>query len=110
MIYDRQTIALLMRLCKLMSGEFGIRLHLDDPEIISKISALLVNGASAETLSTWHAVRRQIALDEVSVASPPVRRSPAPDRPVPSPAAPGSGPNGESRPRPVRIYRGQIVH
>ena len=114
MIYNRQTIALLMRLCKLISGEFGVRVHLDDPEIINKLSKLLTAGASPEVLSVWRAVRDEIGPEEMSAAVGAPRRvyrgqvveevvrtrSAAPE-PVSPP---------ESRPRSVRIYRGRIVN
>lgn len=113
MIYNRQTIALLMRLCKLVSGEFGVRIHLDDPEIISKLSKLLSSGGSPEVLTVWRAVRNEIAPEEMPAAMTPRRvyRGQAVEEVGhPRAAAPEAVPAPESRPRSVRIYRGRIVN
>ncbi len=108
-IYNRQTIALLMRLCKLASGEFGVRLHLNDPEIINKISDLLSDGASPEILSVWSAVRDEIGL-ELLPATEEARRPPYRGQASPSPSiAPEPVLPPATRPRSVRIYRGRIV-
>jgi hypothetical protein len=108
-LYSRQTIMLLMRLCKLLSGEFGIRLHLDDPELVSKINKLVASGANPETLAVWREVRGQMALDgpeAAEVVSAPVHRG---QGVAESGRQPEAAPPPEIRPKSVRIYRGQIV-
>lgn len=113
MIYNRQTIALLMRLCKLISGEFGVRLHLDDPQIISKLRGLLAGGGSPEVITVWRSVLEQVGEEELPtpVAAPHrVYRGQAVPEPERSLAAPEAAAPAAERPRSVRIYRGQIVN
>ncbi len=110
MLYSRQTIMLLMRLCKLLSGEFGIRLHLDDPDIMNKINKLVSAGASEETLAAWREVRGQMALDAPAPALQRVYRGQAAEvLPLEEGVPPEPAPLPEPRPKSVRIYRGQIV-